>query len=311
MPPPARFFGEDCPVGDLLKPFRLFDNSFHLLLGGIPKMFMKGSVNALDELATIIDERYLLNPDALDGASEMIKAYSRIPRDDGFDTREIARLVVSFLWALEANAPIASYWILALNLQRQDGLKSLISEVDEAVANWNAMNPSLPLGSHQGLVDFINQVDLPLLNSTIQETLRFATSAMSIRSVVEKVDLGGFTFDRGDEIVCMTRMVHLDPEIHERPNEYIPTRYMTERKFTKNGKPVMNHSIPWGGGVSMCEGRHFAQKEMKALIVLLLMKYTVELDPKSTERPTFVEERIGVGVMPPKGDIRVIIRRRE
>lgn len=117
------------------------------------------------------------------------------------------------------------------------------------------MNPSIPLGSHQGIVDFINKADLPLLNSTVQETLRFATSVMSIRAVVETTELGGFTFDRGDEVVCMTRMVHLDPEIHERSGEYIPARYMTGKKFTKNGKPVMNHSMPWGGGVSMCEGR--------------------------------------------------------
>ena len=72
---------------------------------------------------------------------------------------------------------------------------------------------------------------------------------------METADLGGFTFHQGDEVVCMVRMVHLDPEIHERPDEYVPTRYMTEKKFMKNGKPVMNHSMPWGGGVSMCEGR--------------------------------------------------------
>lgn len=163
--------------------------------------------------------------------------------------------MVSFFWALEANAPLAAYWVIALNLQQKDGLEPLIAEVDEAVANWNTVNQSLPLDSRQNLVDFINQVELPLLNSTIQETLRFAGSAMSIRAVMDAIEFGGYTFDRGDEIVCALRMVHLDPEIHERPEEYIPRRYMTEKKFKKNGKPVMNHSIPWGGGVSMCEGR--------------------------------------------------------
>ena len=57
--------------------------------------------------------------------------------------------------------------------------------------------------------------------------------------------------------------------------------------------------------------RHFAQKEVKALLVLLLMMYTIEADPRSTDRPVFMEERMGVGVMHPKGDIRIIIRRRE
>ena len=163
--------------------------------------------------------------------------------------------MITFLWALQANAPLAAYWIIALNLQQPDGLEPLVREVDEAVASWNTTNPTLPLNSHQNAIDFTNQANLPLMNSTIQETLRFATSVMSIRVITETTELGGYTFNKGDEIVCSARTVHLDPEVHEKPNEYIPTRYMTQSKFTKNGKPVMNHTMPFGGGVSMCEGR--------------------------------------------------------
>lgn len=46
-------------------------------------------------------------------------------------------------------------------------------------------------------------------------------------------------------------------------------------------------------------------------MILLLMKYTIEVDPNSTERPTFFEGRMGIGLMQIKGDIRVIVRRRE
>ncbi|KAF9646400.1 cytochrome P450 [Thelephora ganbajun] len=305
------FFGKDFPVNEFLEPFKSFDDNFHLLLAGVPKIFMRGPVNALDRLVTIIEEKYLSKPHALDDAFDLIKEYERLTKESGFNTRDVARLIVTFLWALQTNAPLAPYWIIALNLQRPDGLEPLVTEVDEAVISWNTANPTLPLDSHQNVVDFINQTDLPLLNSTIQETLRFTTSVMSIRTVMDTTELGGYTFNRGDEVVCSIRTVHLDPEIHEQPNEYIPTRYMTHRKFTKNGKPVTNHTMPFGGGVSMCEGRHFAQKELKALLALLLMKYTIEVDPKSTERPVFLEERMGVGLMHPKGDIRVIIHTRE
>ena len=266
------FFGERCPVDDLFKPYKMFDDRFHLLLAGVPKMLMRGPVAALDDMATILEEKYLLKPNAMDDASELIKEYERITREEGFvsqsptlgpylrfdarqSTRDVARLVVTFFWALQANAPIAAYWLIALNLQRPDGLEPLVAEVDRAVAGWNATNPSLPLDSQQNAVDFVNQANLPLLNSTIQETLRFATSSMSIRVVTETTELGGYMFDRGDEVVCSARTVHLDPEIHERPDEYIPTRYMTAKKFTKNGRPVANHTMPFGGGVSMCEGR--------------------------------------------------------
>ena len=81
------FFGKDCPISDLFKPFKLFDNNFHLFLAGVPKMFMKGPVDALEELVTIIEERYLSKPDALDDASDMIKEYGRIIREGGFVSR--------------------------------------------------------------------------------------------------------------------------------------------------------------------------------------------------------------------------------
>ena len=81
------FFGKDCPVHDLFKPFKLFDDSFHLLLAGVPRMFVKGPVNALDELTTIIEERYLSKPGALDDAFDVIKEYERMIKESGFVSR--------------------------------------------------------------------------------------------------------------------------------------------------------------------------------------------------------------------------------
>ena len=81
------FFGKDCPVNDLFEPFKLFDDNFHLLLAGVPKMFMKGPVRAFDELAIVIEERYLSRPDALDDASDLIKEYERILKEGGFVSR--------------------------------------------------------------------------------------------------------------------------------------------------------------------------------------------------------------------------------
>ena len=45
-------------------------------------------------------------------------------------------------------------------------------------------------------------------------------------------------------------------------------------------------------------------------VVFLLMQYILEIDPDSAERPTFKSERMGTGVMHPKGDLRVILRTR-
>ena len=78
------FFGEHCPVDDLFGPFKLFDDNFHLLLAGVPKMFMRGPVAALDDLATIIDQKYLSKPGAMDDASDLVKEYERLTKEGGF-----------------------------------------------------------------------------------------------------------------------------------------------------------------------------------------------------------------------------------
>ena len=78
------FFGKHCPVDDLFKPFKLFDDNVHLILAGFPRMFMKGPVTALDDMVTIIEEKYLSKPGAMDDASDLVKEFERITREGGF-----------------------------------------------------------------------------------------------------------------------------------------------------------------------------------------------------------------------------------
>jgi len=152
-----------------------------------------------------------------------------------------------------ANSPYASYWVIALNLQREGGLQPLVDEIDEAVTSWKQRNPGQRIEDH--LYKFVSAAELPLLASTMQETLRYASYGISARRVTEPLEFGGHRFDVGDEIMCLPRLVHMDEEIHENASEYDPRRYMERKKLCKDGKIVPNHSMPWGGGVSICGGR--------------------------------------------------------
>ena len=91
------FFGKDCPIDHMFEPFKLFDDNVHLILAGVPKVFMKGPVNALDEIATIIEERYLSKPGALYDASDPIKEYERLAKDGGLVSRLPHRVLLRVL----------------------------------------------------------------------------------------------------------------------------------------------------------------------------------------------------------------------
>jgi cytochrome P450 len=155
---------------------------------------------------------------------------------------------------LQANAIWAAYWIFVFQLQRPEGLTPLINEVDRARESWVAKQPDAK--AEDNISDFAADGSFPLLASTIQEALRSSSFVFSIRDVEESLELGGYQLDKGERVICATRSVHLDEEIHENAQNFVPDRYLNTKTFMKDGKPVRNHTLPFGGGVSQCEGRY-------------------------------------------------------
>jgi cytochrome P450 len=93
---------------------------------------------------------------------------------------------------------MASYWIIALLLQRSEGFTSLVQEIDSARAIWTANNPGFKFD--ENISEFISESALPLLDSTIQETLRFATNVIAIRDVTAPLEFSGFHFEKGEKV---------------------------------------------------------------------------------------------------------------
>jgi len=71
------------------------------------------------------------------------------------------------------------------------------------------------------------------------------------------------------------------------------------------------YNAVFGGGVSMCEGRHFAQTELKVFIALLLTQLDIALAPEAKSSDAALDRsRVGLGVMHPKGDVMLLVKRR-
>lgn len=223
----------------------------------------------------------------------------------------------------------AAYWLIAELIQQPEGLTPLVVELDGVRKQWQAAHPSKHLGPA-----FFDEVvvsspeKVPLLTSAVQETLRLRSSAFSMRRVTAPVTLGGYQLRPGEKVICATRQVHMDDEIHPGAEEFDIRRYLDSPRPFKDGKLVPNHSMPFGGGVSMCEGRyvvpscrvrfadhgthrHMAMVELRLFIAVFLTYGSLEIDEGCTTHPEVVRERMGLGVMHPKGDIDVILRKRK
>ncbi|KAI0651986.1 cytochrome P450 [Trametes meyenii] len=303
-------FGAAFPIQESYPLFRAYDDYFHMLASGLPRVLFSKPLNAWDKLVDLIEAYVDRIGDNIDEAPHYTQVALRA-RENGWTNRFTASVLSTQLWALQANAVWAAYWLIALLLQEPEGLAPLIAEVDSVRRSWVAAHPSTPLSGFFEDVALGSSKSLPLLTSAIQETLRYTSQTFSIRQVVNPVRLGGFDLRTGEQVVCVTRQVHMDEEIHPSASVFDIRRYLDGPKAMKDGKLVANHSMPFGGGVSMCEGRHFAMSELKTFIAMLLTYSTLELDPASTSRPEFAWERIGAGIMHPRGDVQVIVRKRQ
>ncbi|GJJ07854.1 hypothetical protein Clacol_002060 [Clathrus columnatus] len=298
------FFGKTYPALESYEPFQIFDAGFLLLQTKLPRFILRKYLNAREKL-TVLTEGYLTSPH--EDCSDFVREMEGLVRNEKWSSRDMANFFLGDIWAFESNAIQAVYWIIALQLQRPEGLYKIIEEIDTARDSWIKNNSNVEDETH---CQWILEGSFPFLTSVIQESLRFCSSVFSIRLVTREVTLGGYRIRKGDYVMCHTRSVHMDNDIHKNPTEFIPERYMGSETFTKNGRIVPNHSMPFGGGVSMCEGRHFVMGELKIFIALLLSAAHIELDPLSSERPQFQWARMGTGLMPPEGDLFIRVTRR-
>lgn len=67
--------------------------------------------------------------------------------------------------------------------------------------------------------------------------------------------------------------------------------------------------LPFGGGLALCPGRRFARNEMKCLIAQIFTKLDIQVVSSSVPStgPGMDGSRAGLGIFPPKADIRAIL----
>ena len=75
------FFGRSCPVAESYEPFNDFDKSFHLLLAGFPRVFLRKHVKGLATMHRLF-EKYFDDPH--DDASELVLENERVMRNHGY-----------------------------------------------------------------------------------------------------------------------------------------------------------------------------------------------------------------------------------
>lgn len=109
------------------------------------------------------------------------------------------------------------------------------------------------------------------LNAVIRETLRQRPPVpVMARKARVPIRLGPYEIPAGWVIMPCVYLLHREPSIYPRPEEFLPERFLV-------APPPRGAWIPFGGGIRHCLGTHLAELELK--IVLRTIISRVEIRP--------------------------------
>lgn len=119
---------------------------------------------------------------------------------------------------------------------------------------------------------------IPYLKACLKESLRLAPIALgTLRTVQNDMVMGGYKVPKGCDLIACHALLSLDPTEFERPQEFIPERWIrneTEFPSAKNAHPFSY--MPFGFGARTCIGRRFAEFEIEVLVLKLLQNFRLE-----------------------------------
>lgn len=275
------------------------------LLNAWPRIIASRAYHAR-ELFTNAFADYFEN-DGWATASGLIRASYQTNSKHGISNKDQGGFELTTCIGLIVNTAPTIFWLVLTIFSHQSLLEELRKELT-AIAT--PMNGSDLNGMELSLFRLKN--DCPLLHSTLREVLRQRTHSQSPRVVMEDTELGGRYYLRKGSIVQIpSSILHSDVTIWGPDASSLNTRRFlkTEPRSKKDGAAFR----AFGGGVTLCPGRHFATIEIVIIMALLILQF--DLSPESARSgwvlPGEDGSKITTSVLHPMEETRVFISRRK
>ncbi|KAI7187620.1 hypothetical protein D0869_08566 [Hortaea werneckii] len=263
--------------------------------------------------------------------SQLAQDSARIRLSKGMTKSQSGQAELSMVMAILLNTVPATFWFLTYISADAKLLADLRQEVDACTT---------PTDNNRHILTATKlRTHCPLLNSALRETLRLAAPMNTTRYVREDTSLRNtatgetYLLRKGGLAQIATTVIHQQAEIYGAqapPEDFCAERFLRtmvgEEKQRGaeedpaagfrgvDGKKVLGSFGTFGGGSSICPGRHFAWMEMLAFAALFIAGFDVEdaTSGGALAVPPFRKEKmfIAQGLRKPAVDPKVVIRRR-
>ena len=152
-----------------------------------------------------------------------------------------------------------------------------------------------------------------LLNATWQELLRVHALGVGSRYVREDVLLNDqYLLEKGRVVQMPMAVLHSNPAIWgSDAYEFRPRRFLKGSDGTKGPRTNLSGYRPFGGGASLCPGRHFVAFEVISLAACMIMRFDMTPVEGCWRIPAQKQESMATNVFPPESDVRVNVTKRQ
>lgn len=298
-------FGEGVASPQLMDDFKIVDKFFPQLVGGIPKWLLPGARKAL---AGLIKPMGFAREGQSRLMEERFKYFANI---DYRAAEELPKTDASLLWAAQANTAVVAFFTLFFILRDATVKQQVQEEVRTALASADKHSSR---GTPYLTPDVLNRMEK--LDSCISETLRLVSAPLPMREVMQDLDIELINGEsvhlrKGQFAAIYPRYTHMHPAVYANPETFQWDRFLGKQKpnsFSYQNEPLKYSLLPFGVGLSMCPGRHFARNEFKVITALLLN--WCDITVQQTIMPALDKSRIGLGSFTPKSAIPFQLQRR-
>ncbi|GAA98184.1 uncharacterized protein L969DRAFT_46499 [Mixia osmundae IAM 14324] len=337
-------FGPGLDARAIQQDFLTFDDSFPLLVAGIP-IWCLPKINRARKRLLNVFEKYALDEEAMDSASDLIRELVKALKTTRWSRQTMAAMIYGEFWAALANVVYVVVHNVLFCVQSPGMVGAIRAELHGSLSPDEDGSPSIAAEAVR-LEATGNADRFPALTSACWESIRLFVSAASIRVAEVDVVLSAskaadeappYLIKKGTKIVCVMRPLATDESADSLFGSDAKT-WKGIRHLDSQGRSTVQTnysklSMSFGGGVSKCEGRYFAAAELQAITAMILLLFDIEvtgtinaqgkaLDANSSphapayNRPAgvitagFDESRHFTGALHPTGKVCAIIHRR-
>uniref|UniRef100_A0A0E0K1E2 Cytochrome P450 n=1 Tax=Oryza punctata TaxID=4537 RepID=A0A0E0K1E2_ORYPU len=262
----------------------LFPFLRHLDLQGLRRRTEKHLARAFDILDGIIDRRLASatsntenrthrHGDFLDALLDLV-SQGKMARD------HVTIMLFEVFGAGSDTMSVSLEWAMAELLRNPHAMRKARAELKHVLGD--------------GDVEEADAARLPYLQAVVKESMRLhpvAPILLPHRAVEDGVEIGGYAVPRGATVIFNAWAIMRDAAAWERPDEFVPERFMEERTPPLDFRGKEHEYMPFGSGRRLCPGLPLAERVVPFALASLLRAFEWRLPDGVAAEELDVTER--------------------